>query len=50
MRHILTITDKDITGSDKLSSAEPRIAVNAILFDTEGNIALSYMGKYDLHT
>ena len=50
MKHIITITDKDITGSDKLSSAKPRIAVNAVLFDKEGNIALSYLGKYDLYT
>jgi len=50
MKHLLTITDKDITGSEKLSAAEPRIAVNAVLFDADGNIALSYMGKYDLHT
>ena len=50
MKHILTITDKEITGSDKLSAAEPRIAVNAILFDADENIALCYMGKYDLHT
>lgn len=28
MKPIISITDKDITGSDKLSSAEPRIAVN----------------------
>ena len=50
MKHLLTITDKDITGSEKLSTADPRIAVNAVLFDFEDNIALSYMGKYNLHT
>ena len=50
MKHIITLTDKDINGSDKLSTAEPRIAVNAVLFDDDGNIAISYMGKYDLHT
>jgi len=50
MKHLLTITDKDITGSSMLSAAEPRIAVNAVLFDVDVNIALSYMGKYDLHT
>jgi 8-oxo-dGTP diphosphatase len=50
MKHILSITDKDITGSDKLSAAAPRIAVNAVLFDAEGNIALSYMEKYELYT
>ena len=32
MKHIVTVTDKDINGSDKLSTAEPRIAVNAVLF------------------
>ncbi len=50
MKHILTITDKDITGSDKISNAKPRIAVNAILFDADDKIALSYIGKHDLHT
>jgi 8-oxo-dGTP diphosphatase len=50
MRHILTITDKDITGAETLSAKKPRIAVNAVLFDSDKNIALSYMGKYDLHT
>jgi ADP-ribose pyrophosphatase YjhB (NUDIX family) len=50
MKHIMTITDKDITGADGLSAAEPRIAVNALLFDSSGNIALSYRGAYDQHT
>lgn len=50
MKCILKITDKDVTGEDGMSSAAPRIAVNAVLFDGEGNIALSYMGKHDLYT
>ena len=50
MKQILTITDKDITGSDKLSAVKPRLAVNAVLFDADGYIALSYMSQYDLHT
>jgi len=33
MKHLATITDKDINGSDALSAAEPRIAVDAVLFD-----------------
>jgi hypothetical protein len=37
MKHLLTVTDKDITGSEKLSAAKPRIAVNAVLFDIDGN-------------
>ncbi len=50
MKNLLTLTDKDITGSDKLSAAKPRIAVNAVLFDADGLIAVVYMGKYDLYT
>ena len=50
MKHLATITDKDITGSDALSTAEPRIAVDAVLFDQNNNIALLYLGKYDVHT
>ena len=50
MKLIMTITDKDITGSDQLSNAQPRIAVNAVLFDGEGNIALSYRGSNDYYT
>ena len=44
MKHILTITDKEITGSDKLSTAQPRIAVNAVLFDADESIDLCYIG------
>jgi ADP-ribose pyrophosphatase len=50
MKHLCTITDKDITGSDKLSASAPRIAVNAIMFDADDRIAICYMGKYDLYT
>ena len=49
MKQILTITDKDITGSEKLSTAEPRIAVGIVLFDDDNNIALSHIGIWDLH-
>lgn len=50
MKHIITITDKDITGADTLSSAKPRIAVNAVLFDVDSNIALSYRRDFNLYT
>lgn len=50
MKHLLTTTDKEITGSLKLSAQEPRIAVNAVLFDSDNNIAISYMGSWNLHT
>ena len=50
MKILLNITDKDITGSEKLSSAKPRIAADAFLIDEHGDIALSYMGKHELYT
>ena len=50
MKHLLSLSDKDITGSDALSSAEPRIAVNAILFNNEDKIALIYMEGWNLYT
>jgi len=49
MKHICTITDKEITGSDALSSATPRIAVGVVLFDDNNNIALSYIGAWGEH-
>ena len=50
MKNLITLTDKDIIGSDKLSSAKPRIAVGIVLFDSEDNIALQYVGKWELHS
>ena len=49
MKELLAITDKDVTGSDTLSSAKPRIAVGIVLFDDNKNIALSHIGIWDLH-
>ena len=49
MKQILSITDKDIIGSDELSSVEPRIAVGIVLFDDDDNIALSHIGIWDLY-
>jgi len=49
MKHLATITDKDITGSDALATAEPRIAVSAVLFDRDNNIALQYLSNYEVY-
>ena len=49
MKQLISLTDKDISGSDKLSSAKPRIAVGIVLFDDQNNIALSNIGIWDLH-
>ncbi|MCL1787648.1 MAG: NUDIX hydrolase [Defluviitaleaceae bacterium] len=50
MKHLATITDKDITGADGISTAEPRIAVDAILLNSNNHIALLHIGKYDTYT
>ena len=49
MKHLLSLTDKDITGSDKLSLAQPRIAVGIVLLDADNKIALSHIGIWDLY-
>ena len=49
MKTILTITDRDITGSGKLSAAKPRIAVGAVLFDSDNNIALQHIANWGIH-
>ena len=50
MKQLITITDKDITGSDNLSSAKPRIAVGVVLFDSDKDIALYYGENWGLYT
>jgi len=47
MKKLITITDKDITGIEKRSSAKPRIAVGVVLFDADNHIALSYIANWD---
>ena len=49
MKLLITLTDKNITGSDGISSAKPRLAVGIVLFDDKNNIALSHIGIWDLH-
>lgn len=50
MKQLLYITDKDITGSDKLSNAKPRIAVGVVLLDSDNNIALYYGKNWNMYT
>jgi len=49
MKNLLSLTDKDITGVECLSSVKPRTAVGVVLFDSDKNIALSHIGIWDLH-
>jgi len=50
MKLLKRITDKDICGTIEISNTIPRKAVRAILIDDIGQMALLYMGKYDLYT
>lgn len=50
MEILLTLTDKDITGDDGLSSAPPRLAVRAVLIDRDGRAALIYSGRHNFYT
>jgi len=50
MKNLATITDRDITGGTLLSTAQPRIAVNAVVFDESKNIALCFFGRANFHT
>jgi hypothetical protein len=49
MKNLISLTDKDIIGSEKLSLAKPRIAVGIVLLDADKKIALSHIGIWDLH-
>lgn len=50
MKHLKTITDKEILGMEGLSHAKPRITARAILKNTEGQYALMYSGEFDLYS
>ncbi len=50
MKLIKKITDKEIVGADRLSSASPRVAVRAVLLDDREEMAVMYMGKYGFYT
>jgi len=50
VKHLAVIVDKDITGKDALSNADPRIAVDVFLFDEDNRVALLYLSNWDIHT
>ncbi|MCL2773239.1 MAG: NUDIX hydrolase [Oscillospiraceae bacterium] len=52
MKLLKLVTDKEICGMTEaeVSNAIPRKAVRAILIDEAGQMALLYMGKFDLYT
>ena len=50
MNRICTITDKDIIGSDGLSSAKPRITARAIIKNKQENYAVMYAQEFGLYS
>lgn len=45
-----TLTDKDILGTDGLSTKEPRRTSRAILINADGQYAVMYAKKFNLHS
>lgn len=50
MKHIKTITDKEILGDNTLSKAKPRRTARAVLENSNGEIALLYSREYNIYS
>lgn len=50
MKLIKEITDKDVLGTDGLSTAKPRYTVRAILKNKDNKYAVMYSHKFKLHS
>lgn len=50
MKKLGTITDKEILGTDGMSTANPRLTARAILFNREGLCAVMYAEKFGLYS
>lgn len=50
MKLISTITDKEILGTDGLSTAKPRYTARAILKNKDNKYAVMYSHKFNLHS
>ncbi len=50
MKHIKTITDKEILGDNTLSKAKPRRTARAVLENQKGEIALLYSREYNIYS
>lgn len=50
MKLISTITDKEILGTDGISTAKPRYTARAILKNNENKYAVMYSHKFSLHS
>ncbi len=47
---ISKLTDKDVLGTDGLSTKEPRKTSRAILINEDGKYAVMYAKKFNLHS
>lgn len=50
MKHIKTITNKDLLGDNSFSNAKPRRTARAILVNQKGEIALLYSKEYNIYS
>ncbi|MHC1695756.1 MAG: NUDIX hydrolase [Eubacteriales bacterium] len=50
MKLLRHITDQDITSEDTFTYTSPRRAARAALLDSEGKLALMYVGRLDFYT
>lgn len=50
MRHIATLTDREILGLSGLSNAKPRLTARAIVRNEDGQYAVMYAQKYNLYS
>lgn len=50
MKHIATLTDREILGLSGLSNAKPRLTARAIVRNEDGEYAVMYAQKYNLYS
>ena len=50
MKRIAYLTDMDVLGTPGLSAAKPRLTVRAVVVNPQGQLAVMYAEKYDIHT
>ena len=50
MKRITYLTDMDVLGTPGLSAAKPRLTARAVVVNPQGQLAVMYAEKYDIHT
>ena len=50
MKRIAYLTDMDVLGTPGLSAGKPRLTARAVVVNPQGQLAVMYAEKYDIHT